>query len=147
MNGTGRKLAIALMVVAGVTCYMAYLGGSSSWRYYLTVDECLANTASLGAARIRVSGRVAPDSLCIAPDGRQATFSLAGAGGHLPVVCSGPLPDNLAENKEVVVEGRLENSGSLRGEKVLTRCSGKYKSAAPSAPSKTAARAGPEQAR
>ena len=34
---TGKKLAIAGVVVAGVTAYMAYLGASSSWQYYMTV--------------------------------------------------------------------------------------------------------------
>ena len=40
----------------------------------------------------------------------------------------GPLPDNLAEEMEVVVEGSLEPSGCLRGDRVLTRCASKYAS-------------------
>jgi len=143
----GRKLAVALVVVAGATGYMAYLGASASWQYYLTVDECMANSSSVREARIRVGGRVAAGSLCIADDRRQAAFSLVGTGGDLSVICSGPLPDNLAENREVVVEGRLEPSGLLRGEKVLTRCSSKYNSRIPAASSQTAARAVAEKAR
>ena len=134
----GKKLAIAGIVIAGATGYMAYVGASASWQYYVTADECVANAASLRGDRIRVSGKVARDSLKIAPDRRQAAFSLAAAPHDLPVVCSGTLPDNLGENMEVVVEGRLDDSGLLRADKVLTRCAGKYKSQAPAVPTAAA---------
>lgn len=139
---TGRKLAIGGVVVVGVTAYMAYVGASASWRYYLTVDECVADAATLGSQRIRVSGTVAADSLWIVADRKQAAFSLSGQGPQLPVVCSMPLPDNLAEGVEVVVEGRLDRSGRLQGEKIVTRCAGEYKSRDPGAASQRTARAG-----
>ena len=53
-----------------------------------------------------------PGSLVIAPDRQEARFSLSEQGSQLPVVCKGPLPDDLSPAKpmEVVVEGRLEDS-------------------------------------
>jgi cytochrome c-type biogenesis protein CcmE len=159
MSATGRKLAIGGLVVGAVTAYLAYLGAATSWQYYVTVDECLADAAALAKDRIRVSGRVAAGTLEIRADRRRADFSLEGTRGVLRVVCSGPLPDNLAEGIDVVVEGRLtppgataeqasktsadapqvlprrsrKDSGLLRGDKILTRCAGKYKSRAPAA--------------
>jgi cytochrome c-type biogenesis protein CcmE len=57
----------------------------------------------------------------------------------LKVICSGPLPDNLAEDMDVVVEGRLEEPDLLRGDKVLTRCASKYGSQnRPTSPQRTA---------
>ena len=38
---TGRKLALASVLVACAIIYLAYLGAAESWQYYLTVDECL----------------------------------------------------------------------------------------------------------
>ena len=125
---TGRKLAVGGVVVAGVTAYMAYVGAAASWQYYATTDECLADANTLVGERIRVSGKVAPNSLAIADDRMRAEFALEGQSGQLRVTCSGPLPDNLAEQMDVVVEGRLEDSGLLRGDKVLTRCASKYES-------------------
>ena len=55
-----------------------------------------------------------------------AAFDLLGSQGRVRVVCPGPIPDNLAEDMDVVVEGVLESPGSLRGTSVLTRCSSKY---------------------
>ena len=126
---TGWKLAIGCTAVVGITAYMAYLGGATSWQYYLTVDECLADVGQHAGASVRVSGRVAVDSLKIGVDRMSTEFSLDGSettGSKLPVVYSGPLPDNLAEQVDVVVEGHLDASGLLRGEKILTRCASKY---------------------
>ena len=130
---TSTRLAIGSSIVMSAMAYMAYLGASSSWQYYLTVDECLAHAPSLLQERIRISGNIAADSLRIAADRSGATFMLAGANGNLSVNCSGQLPDNLAEGKQVVVEGRLQNAGHLAGDKVLTRCASKYSSQTPTA--------------
>jgi cytochrome c-type biogenesis protein CcmE len=132
----GWKLAIGGLLIAGLTTYMGYLGASASWQYYLTVDECAAGDSSLAGQRVRVSGRVAPGTLRIAADRRQADFSLQGASAKLTVICSGTLPANLVEDIEVVVEGRLDDSGTLRGNKLLTRCASKYAAKAPPAPSR-----------
>jgi cytochrome c-type biogenesis protein CcmE len=125
---TGRKLVIGGVIVAGLTAYMAYRGASASWQYYLTADECLAQRASLAGCRLRVSGRIAAGTLVVDKDRMQASFALAGDTARLKAVCRGPLPDNLAEGIAVLVEGRLDDASLLHGEKVLTRCAGKYQS-------------------
>jgi cytochrome c-type biogenesis protein CcmE len=123
-----KRLACAAIVVTCVTGSMAFIGGSTTWQYYLTVEECLAGKASLPGKRIRVNGTVAPSTLSIAEGRKAATFSLKGTEHAVSVVCAGPLPDNLAEGMQVVVEGELETTGRLRGEHVLTRCASKYQS-------------------
>jgi cytochrome c-type biogenesis protein CcmE len=133
----GRKLAIGGVVIAGAAAYMAYLGASSSWRYYVTAEECLGSADSLIGSGIRVSGKVLPGTLRIGANRRQASFSLAGTHGQLPVECSGIVPDNLVEDMEVVVEGRLEHRDLLRGDKVLARCASKYRAENAAEPSYT----------
>ena len=56
------------VIVAGLTAYMAYRGASASWQYYLTADECLAESASLVGHRLRVSGRIAAGTLAVDRD-------------------------------------------------------------------------------
>jgi cytochrome c-type biogenesis protein CcmE len=130
---TGRKLVIGGLIVAALTAYMAYRGVSASWQYYLTADECLAERTSLVGQRLRVSGRIAAGTFTVEHEPVRACFALEGEGTNLPVVCPGPLPDNLAEGIAVLVEGRLDDAGVLHGEKVLTRCASKYKSLKPAA--------------
>jgi cytochrome c-type biogenesis protein CcmE len=123
-----RKLVLAAVLVACVTASLAFVGGLSSWQYYLTVEECQADGPSLVGKRLRVNGTVAPASLKIANGRKSATFDLMGTGPGLGVVCEGPLPDNLAEGIQVVVEGELRRPGWLEGERVMTRCASKYQS-------------------
>ena len=139
---TGRKLTVAGVVIAGVTAYMAYVGASTSWQYYLSVDECVADAAKLPQGSIRVSGKVASDSLQIAKDRTRAEFVLQGETRRLAVTCTGPLPDNLSEGTEVVVEGRLETAALMRGDKVITRCASKYQSQTPATASPATASPG-----
>jgi cytochrome c-type biogenesis protein CcmE len=125
---TGKKLAIAGIVAAGATAYMAYLGASSSWQYYMTVKECVENAPQVAGQRIRVSGTIVPGTLVIAPDRQEARFSLSEEGSQIPVVCKGPLPDDLspAKTMDVVVEGRMQDACTLQGDKLITKCASKY---------------------
>jgi cytochrome c-type biogenesis protein CcmE len=125
---TGRKLALASVLVACAIIYLSYLGAAESWQYYLNVDECLTNASMQSGSRLRVNGTVADGSLQIAPDRRQASFTLKGTKGSLAVTCTGTIPDNLAENMDVVVEGRLADQAKFNADKVLTRCASKYQS-------------------
>ena len=137
---TGTRLAIGGAIIASVTGYMAYLGAASSWQYYLTVDECAEDVSALLNRSLRVSGRVALDSLAINSERTQACFVLQGQQDGLKIVCAGPLPDNLAEDMDVVVEGRLESADSMVGERVITRCASKYQSDEPTARTVNAAK-------
>jgi cytochrome c-type biogenesis protein CcmE len=126
--GLKVKLAAGAIVIAAVTAWVAYLGASGSVRYYLLVDECAAGADGLQGRRLRVSGAVAPGSLQIAEDRRSASFVLQGKERQLTVRSSGPVPDNLAEGIDVVVEGSLLPEGHLHGDRVITRCASKYAS-------------------
>jgi cytochrome c-type biogenesis protein CcmE len=139
---TGRKLVLGGVIVAGLIAYVAYLGASTTWRYYLTADECVAGKASLVAQRLRVSGRVVVGTLVVTDGRTHATFALEGAQENLQVTCQGTLPDNLAEGIAVLVEGRIDTSGVLRGDKVMTRCASKYQSRQSGAAAETARQSG-----
>jgi cytochrome c-type biogenesis protein CcmE len=121
------KLTAGALVVIVAIGYLAFLGAADSWQYYLSVDETVADAANLAGKRIRVSGRVAADSLMISDRRREAKFDLVSPQHRLQAVCRCPIPDNLAEGIEVVVEGELQPDGIL-GHKVITRCASKYES-------------------
>lgn len=130
LPGAGRSLVLVGCVIAGVTGYMAYAGASSSWQYYLTVDEYLARPPAGG--KLRVSGTIAPGSLRVSPGRDHASFVLRGESGDLQITCQGRLPDNLEENAEVVAEGELQG-GRFEAHQVLTRCASKYTTGEPAA--------------
>lgn len=119
------KLTAGALVVIAAIGYLAFLGAASSWQYYLSVDETVADAVNLTGKRIRVSGRVAVESLMISDHRREAEFDLASAQHKLHALCCCAIPDNLAEGMEVVVEGELQ-AGGILGHKVITRCASKY---------------------
>jgi len=123
--GSAHKLTFAALFVAAAIGYLAYAGAASSWQYYMSVDETVADAARLSGKRLRVSGRVAVGTLKISERRREAEFDVAGAVHTLHVSCHCPLPDNLAEDMDVVVEGALDGS-VVRCHKVITRCASKY---------------------
>jgi cytochrome c-type biogenesis protein CcmE len=125
MNGK-IKLALAGTISVVVVLYLTSLFLSTSWQYYLLVDECREQPGRFYGKRLRVSGKVAGRSLTISVDRRKASFVLAGHNHQIRVNCSGPLPDNLSENIDVVVEGVLQEDGHLQGQRVITRCASKY---------------------
>ena len=85
----GLKLTIGAAVIVGVTLYMAYVGASSSWKYYVTAEEYLANPQAFVGQQLRVSGKVADGSLEVTGMRGDGRFSLAAgdgkAGRRVPV--------------------------------------------------------------
>jgi cytochrome c-type biogenesis protein CcmE len=127
LNPFAKIIALAFLV-AGSASWLAYRGGQESWQYYLTADECLRDAPEFVGKRLRINGRVAVGSLKISDSRSEASFQLRGEAGSLSVACPAPLPDNLAEDMDVVVEGTLEEASFIRATKVLTRCASKYES-------------------
>lgn len=127
MNPGVKLIAAAVLVATGIG-YLAFLGAASSWQYYLSVDEAVADAGDLEGQRLRVSGRISTGSLLIGDDRQRATFDLAGEQHTLHVTCRCLLPDNLVEGIDVVVEGVFE-ADAIHGDKVITRCASKYQPA------------------
>jgi cytochrome c-type biogenesis protein CcmE len=124
---SGTKLLIGAILAGGAIGYLAYAGAANSWQYYLSVDEAASDSPALLGKHVRLSGRVVPGSLTIGNDRREATFNLQGEQHRIHATCRCLMPDNLAENIDVVVEGTLQ-PGRIDGNKVITRCASKYES-------------------
>jgi cytochrome c-type biogenesis protein CcmE len=120
------KLLLCSVVIVASLGYAVYLGAASGWQYYLQVDECLGQADQFQGKRLRLSGRVAIGSLKASPELREANFVLEGTEHSLPVCYHGAVPDNLAEGRDVVVEGVLTGDDRFQCETLITRCASKY---------------------
>jgi cytochrome c-type biogenesis protein CcmE len=112
-----RKLAVGLAVIAAAITAPAYAGIRSATVYYLTPTE-FASRPDLRTARVRLAGTVVPGTIRT-QDGRVVGFQIDDGTTRLDVVYDGPLPDLFAEDREVLVEGRVDGSG-LRATRVIT---------------------------
>ncbi len=127
------RLAIAIGLVAGALAVLVFLGTRQNLTYYYEIDE-LAAAAAETDGRLRVSGDVVEGSVVKDDAARTVRFAIRGSGSggserELSVVYSGTLPDIFRPGIQVVVEGRLEESGTFRAETLLAKCPSKYQAA------------------
>ena len=121
------KFVVAGAIVLLAIGYLVFTGLSSASVYYLTVSELKAQGAPEGRS-VRVSGDVVPGS--IVREGSTVRFAIADAGGSLPVVYQGVVPDIFGDTIQVVVEGRTGADGAFQATTLLAKCPSKFETGA-----------------
>jgi cytochrome c-type biogenesis protein CcmE len=127
MSKTIVKTIIGVVLIGGAMSYFVYQAMQSSWDYYYSVDELAAQNSSAQDHSLRVAGRVQKASIQHDIKQMDLTFKLAGTQSVLAVSYGGVVPDNFAEDVEVVVEGHLTTNGVFQADKLMTKCESKYK--------------------
>jgi cytochrome c-type biogenesis protein CcmE len=121
------KALIGIIVIGGGLGYFMYQAMQSSWASYYSVDEFAADGSAVENQSLRVAGRVKRGSVARDLQKMNLTFTLAGLKAEIPVHYEGSVPDNFAEDREVVIEGRLDAAGVFRADLLMTRCESKYR--------------------
>jgi len=124
---TIMKIVISVLVIGGGVGYFMFQAMQSSWAYYYSVDDFVANSAAAGSNSLRIAGRVKENSVARDVQKIQLSFILAGSKNEVPIQFKGSVPDNFAESREVVVEGKLDAAGVFQANTLLTKCESKYK--------------------
>lgn len=142
MRIRARFLFGAGLIVAAIV-YLIVAAIQNTSEYYMTVAEVSARHGELQGQDLRVAGRVKPGSIQWDPSSLTLKFSMyeipdaapqsgvkpvaASEPASFAVICSGqPKPDMFAENRDVIVDGRLDH-GVIQARQVLTSCPSKYK--------------------
>jgi cytochrome c-type biogenesis protein CcmE len=121
------KALVGIIVIGGGVGYFMYQAMQSSWSYYYSVDEFSAHSSEAENQSLRVAGRVKRGSVVRDLQKMTLTFTLAGSKSEVPVCYKGAVPDNFAEDREVVVQGRLDTTGVFQADLLMTRCESKYR--------------------
>jgi cytochrome c-type biogenesis protein CcmE len=121
------RLIIGIVVIGGGVGYFMYQAMQSSWSYYYSVDEFAGGNESVKNSSLRLAGKVKPGSVSKDMEKMLLSFVIQGTNSELPVKYSGVVPDNFAEDIEVVVEGQLDPAGDFNAQTLMTRCESKYK--------------------
>jgi cytochrome c-type biogenesis protein CcmE len=119
-----RKLVLGAAAIALSLGFVAYRGARSSIVYYLTPTE-FAGRPGLREARVRLAGRVVAGSVRRS-DG-EARFSVTDGATRYRVRYAGALPDLFADDRPVLVEGRLGEDGVFAATQVITTHPVEYK--------------------
>jgi cytochrome c-type biogenesis protein CcmE len=121
------KILIGVTVIGGGLGYFTFQAMQSSWSYYYSVDEFSANISDMNNYSLRIAGKVKTGSVNRDLQKMNLTFILAGTKAEIPVLYEGTVPDNFAEDIEVVVEGRLDENKAFKAKTLMTKCESKYK--------------------
>ena len=109
------KTLISVLIIGGGVGYFMYQAMQSSWAYYYSVDDFIANKNQAQHHSLRIAGTVKQNSVVRDLQKMSMNFTLAGTGTEVSVAYKGSVPDNFAEGREVVVEGHLDASGGFSG--------------------------------
>jgi cytochrome c-type biogenesis protein CcmE len=126
-SSTIVKWVVGIVVIGGGLTYFMFQAMQSSYSYYYSVDEFLAGSEQVQNASLRLAGKVKPGTVKRDLEKLALAFTLAGGQAEIPVAYRGTVPDNFTEDIEVVVQGRLDPSGTFKADSVMTRCESKYK--------------------
>jgi cytochrome c-type biogenesis protein CcmE len=84
--------------------------------------------------RVRLHGLVASEDLDVSSALLLARFSLKGDQKSVRVEYEGVIPDMFQADREVVVEGQLDETGVFKADTLLTKCASKYEAGNGDAP-------------
>lgn len=124
MDRSKRKLVIAGSFVLAAVGFLAIAGVQEGWVYYLPVDDFVAQEDVQGR-RVRLHGTVSAANFESSSAMLSAKFDLLGETSSVRVEYSGVIPDLFQAERDVVVEGRLDE-GVFKADVLLTKCASKY---------------------
>ena len=121
------KVLVGVIVIGGGIGYFMWQAMQSSWSYYYSVDDFATHKSIAQSHSLRIAGRVKNGSIEHDLKKMNLNFILSGSDNSVPISYKGVVPDNFAEDREVVVQGRLDTDGVFQADKLMTRCESKYK--------------------
>jgi cytochrome c-type biogenesis protein CcmE len=130
----GRIVLAALALVAAVTFIVIQAGDATV--YFRTVDEAVAQRASLGSKRFRLEGVVQSGTITQSPDALR--FRVYGDHGAVAdIVHRGGQPTGLfRDDIPVVLEGHWAADGTYLSDRVIVKHSETYRTENPDRVSK-----------
>ena len=120
----GGLIVIAIMV-------LIMNGIQTGGNYYLTLDELAVKEANITGQGVRVNAVVDKESVNYDSRAISLAFDLVNpeSGTRRSVVFHDPMPDLFLKSESVIVEGVVNDGGTLEAHTILVKCPSKYEEA------------------
>jgi len=128
-HAAGRRqwpVIIGALIVVGAIAFLMWSSLKETTAYFITVSELQAKGPSVIGQQVRVNGNVVPGSINRDTATGVLTFTVKDAGGQMPVVYKGIVPDIFTDDVEVVVEGRYTAGGTFEANTLLAKCPSRF---------------------
>ncbi len=126
------KFLIGGVLVLGTAGYLMASSIKDTAVYYLTPGELSAKTVSdptFYDTGVKLGARVVPGTIKREPGGKQVAFAISDGAKTYNVIYRGITPDTFTDGVDVVVEGRLDRSGTFHATTLLAKCASRYENA------------------
>ena len=128
MKRKNLKFIIGGILIIAVIVGVFVSVGSDNMTYYYTPEEVLSDPGSFTGKTIRVMGLVETRSITFDPGKTELGFKISDDSEQvLKVAYQGAKPDMFREGQGVVVEGRLQEDGSMVASVLLVKHNEEYK--------------------
>lgn len=126
-------------VVVGALCVIVALlvlvvgHFKSSFQYYVTVDELMADLKRYEGREVKLAGAVVDESVIKSrPEKPIYQFQIENEGVTIAVRYEGLAPDTFNDQSTVVVTGRyIKEKGQFEAHHLLAKCASKYEAKLP----------------
>ena len=121
------KAFVGLVVLIGALGYLGFMAFQSATVYFYTINELQQRGPTEDGRKVRVSGKLVPDSFVREADSTLARFTLTDGTETLAAVHQGVLPDLFFnEHSEIILEGSFSPDGFFESHNVIVKCPSKY---------------------
>ncbi len=120
------KIIIGIIIIIAALAFLIISSVKDSSLYYLTVSELKAQKNEIQNRGLRISGYVIPASIEWDAEKIQVRFTMTEGPDSLRVVYNGVKPDQLADQQQLLAEGKLGADGIFYANKLLLKCPSKY---------------------
>jgi len=134
----GKKIKFIAGFAIIIICLFTLVVSSSRKMsmYYLTVTELEAREIELANIRIKLAGKVVPESIIKRDGNRTVEFQIwepinietKQFSNTRTIRYTGVVPDTFRDRADVVLEGKINSEGIFVAETMLAKCPSKYES-------------------
>ncbi len=126
------KFLVGGVLVLGTAGYLMASSIEETSQFYLTPSELstkVANNPRFVNTGVKIGARVVSGTIVRDPSGRSLTFKMTDGAKTYDVAYRGIAPDTFTDGVDVVVEGRLDASGTFQATTLLAKCASRYENA------------------
>ena len=119
-----KKFIIGGIILGVALAFLIYMGLKGSPTY--TVSEFLRPENRTQGQLVRVQGMVQAGTIEQKAADLSLKFIMVEGGGRLPIAYKGVVPDTFKAGGDIVVEGKLDPSGTFVATTLMPKCPSKY---------------------
>jgi cytochrome c-type biogenesis protein CcmE len=133
------RVLVTVLILGGAFITLLATSMRENVQFYKHVDEVMPTASEWYGKTLKLQGNVVPGSIARKPDSLDYRFQVKYGEAVVTAFYTGVVPDNFADNAEVVVTGRLSQAGfQVEPDGVMAKCPSKYE--ASTAPNLTPAK-------